>query len=224
MITPYAKSFPFDSLMEKLYQEIQSHGRIPLINQIKKEDEYPFRVLISTVLSSRTKDKVTAQASERLFLQAPNPQKLSLLTEEKIAKLIYPVGFYRVKSKNIRKIASILLNKYKGVVPNNFDDLLELPGVGRKTANLVLGVAFNVDAITVDIHVHRISNRIGLIKTKTPLETEYGLQIILPKKYWISFNSHLVAHGQNICKPVSPVCSKCKITDYCKKVGVNKYR
>lgn len=224
MILSYARTINFDLLMDELFRELMSYDHFPLMNKMKKEGEYAYRILISTVLSSRTKDEVTAVASDRLFSRAPNPEKLSQLSEEELAHLIYPVGFYRVKSKNIKKIASILLNKYQGMVPNNFDDLLGLPGVGRKTANLVLGVAFNVDAITVDTHVHRISNRIGLIETKTPLETEHDLQNILPKKYWISFNSYLVAHGQIICKPLSPRCSKCKITRYCKKVGVNKYR
>ncbi len=224
MIMLYAKTVKLDELMEKLSQEIRSYHKLPLINQIKKEGEYPYRVLISTVLSSRTKDEVTAQASEKLFSRAPNAQKLSQLSEQEIIGLIYPVGFYRIKAKNIKNIANILCQEYKGIVPNKLGDLLQLPGVGRKTANLVLGIAFNIDSITVDTHVHRISNRIGIIKTEMPVETEQDLQIVLPKKYWISFNACLVAHGQVICKPISPLCSQCKIVPYCRQVGVNRSR
>lgn len=224
MIMPYAKTLNFDELMERLFQEIHSYHHVPLINQIKKEREYPFRVLISTVLSSRTKDEVTARASEKLFLKAPNPQKLSRLSEEEIIGLIYPVGFYRIKAKNIKSIANILLQEYNGMVPNKLDHLLQFPGVGRKTANLVLGIAFKIDTITVDTHVHRISNRLGIVKTEIPGETEQDLQMILPKKYWISFNTYLVAHGQSICKPISPLCSQCNIFQYCQRIGVIKSR
>jgi endonuclease-3 len=224
MIMPYAKTLNFDELMERLFQEIHSYHHVPLINQIKKEREYPFRVLISTVLSSRTKDEVTARASEKLFLRAPNPQKLSRLSEEEIIGLIYPVGFYRIKAKNIKSIANMLLQEYSGMVPNKLDHLLQFPGVGRKTANLVLGIAFKIDTITVDTHVHRISNRLGIVKTEIPAETEQDLQMILPKKYWISFNTYLVAHGQSICKPISPICSQCNIFQYCQRIGVIKSR
>jgi len=224
MIMPYAKTLNFDELMERLFQEIHSYHHVPLINQIKKEGEYPYRVLISTVLSSRTKDEVTARASEKLFLKAPNPQKLSRLSEEEIIGLIYPVGFYRIKAKNIKSIANILLQEYNGMVPNKLDHLLQFPGVGRKTANLVLGIAFKIDAITVDTHVHRISNRLGIVKTEIPGETEQDLQMILPKKYWVSLNTYLVAHGQSICKPISPLCSQCNIFQYCQRIGVIKSR
>jgi len=224
MIMPYARSIQYDGLMEELSREIESNGHFPLMNQMKREGEYPYRILISTVLSSRTKDEVTARASERLFSKAPDPERLSLLSEAEIADLIYPVGFYRVKSKNIKKIAELILKKYRGNVPNTLSDLTQLPGVGRKTANLVLGIAFNIDSITVDTHVHRIANRIGLIKTKTPQETEQDLQMVLPKKYWIDFNTLLVAYGQIICKPISPLCSQCKIVHYCQRIGVNRSR
>ena len=224
MILPYAKRVNFDILMDKLSRELSFQDHFPLMNQIKKGDNYAYRILISTVLSSRTKDEVTAEASERLFGQASNPKKLTQLTEEEIADLIYPVGFFRVKAKNIKKIAEIVLNEYNGIVPDRLEYLLQLPGVGRKTANLVLGIAFNIDSITVDTHVHRISNRLGLINTKRPEETEHDLKILLPRKHWISFNTYLVAHGQIICKPISPICSQCKIINYCKKVGVNRRR
>lgn len=224
MILPYARRVDFDVLMDELSRELMSYRYLPLMNKMNREGKYAYRILISTVLSSRTKDEVTAQASEKLFSQAPNLKELSLLSEEEITSLIYPVGFYRVKAKNIKNIANILLNRYNGIVPDNLDDLLQLPGVGRKTANLVLGVAFIIDAITVDTHVHRISNRLGIVKTRKPQETEQDLQVILPKKYWISFNTCLVAHGQVTCKPVSPICSQCMITSFCRQIGVSKSR
>lgn len=224
MITVYAEKVNFDKLMEKLSNEIHFYQNLPVINQIKKEGEYQFRILISTVLSSRTKDEVTAKASEKLFSKAPDPQKLSRLPEIEIRELIYPVGFYRIKAKNIKNIAKILLKKYNGLVPDNMNDLIKLPGVGRKTANLVLGIAFDIDSITVDTHVHRISNRLGIVKTTKPGETEQDLQIILPKKYWISFNTYLVLHGQSICKPISPLCSQCKIISFCKRINVDTSR
>lgn len=220
MISSYVKNLDFDELMTNLRSEILAFGHLPLINQIKKQKDYTFRVLISTVLSSRTKDEVTHQASERLFQSAPNPMSLYRMTEEEIISLIYPVGFYRIKAKNIKNLAQILVKEYKGAVPGNYSDLMKLPGVGRKTANLVLGIAFNIATITVDTHVHRISNRMGLIKTKTPDETEQDLMKILPQKYWISFNTYLVAHGQKICKPISPWCSQCKIISFCQQIGV----
>jgi endonuclease-3 len=226
MILPYGRDIDYDSLMESLYLEIKDFNPLPLINQIKnnKEKEYPLRVLISAMLSSRTKDEVTAQAAERLFKRAPDLQALARMDEEEIVDLIFPVGFYRIKAKNIKNIARILINEYNEVVPGNIDELMKLPGVGRKTANLVLGIAFNIDTITVDTHVHRISNRIGIIKTSTPAETEYDLMKVLPQKYWISFNTYLVLHGQNICKPISPWCSRCKIISFCQQIGVERHR
>lgn len=224
MILPYARMVDFDILMDKLSKEIMSYRHLPLMNKLNRGDEYAYRILISTVLSSRTKDEVIAIASKRLFAQAPNPERLSQLSETEIANLIYPVGFYRVKSKNIKKIASLIIEKYSGKVPGTLDELVQLPGVGRKTANLVLGIAYNIESITVDTHVHRISNRIGIVQTKIPRETEQDLQKVLPKKYWISYNTILVAYGQIICRPISPKCSKCKISNYCKRVGVKQSR
>ncbi len=224
MILPHARDLDFEALMERLHSEVSTFHYLPLINRIKKQEEYPYRVLISTVLSSRTKDEITAQVTERLFKRAPDTVSLCRMTEEEIISLIYPVGFYRIKAKNIKNIASILNKRYKGMVPNNIKELMQLPGVGRKTANLVLGIAFNINTITVDTHVHRISNRIGLVKSKNPAETEQDLMEILPQKYWISFNTYLVAHGQNICKPISPWCSQCKIISFCQQVGVVKFR
>ncbi|MFZ2330477.1 MAG: endonuclease III [Atribacterota bacterium] len=226
MILPHSKEINYDKLMETLYLEIQDYDSLPVINQIKKEQEKEssYRVLISTVLSSRTKDEVTAVASERLFKRAPEPHTLSWMEEEEIVNLIYPVGFYRIKAKNIKNIARILIEEYGGEVPDNIDELMKLPGVGRKTANLVLGIAFNIDTVTVDTHVHRISNRIGIVRTRTPAETEQDLMKVLPQKHWISFNTYLVLHGQNICKPISPWCSRCKIISFCQQIGVERCR
>lgn len=226
MILPHSKKINYDDLMEILRLEIQDFGSLPVINQFKKEQEKEssYRVLISTVLSSRTKDEVTAVASERLFKRAPEPLILSRMDEEEIVDLIYPVGFYRIKAKNIKNIASILIEEYGGEVPDNIDELMKLPGVGRKTANLVLGIAFNIDTVTVDTHVHRISNRIGIVRTSNPAETEQDLMKVLPQKYWILFNTYLVLHGQNICKPISPWCSRCKIISFCQQIGVERCR
>ncbi len=184
----------------------------------------PWVVLVSTILSLRTKDAVTVAASRALLAKAPGPQKLLKLTEDEIAQLVYPAGFYRVKAANLRKIASILIETYKGQVPDTMEELLALPGVGRKTANLVLTEAFDQDAICVDVHVHRICNRIGWIETKTPDESEMVLREILPLKYWKTINALLVLYGQQVCKPVSPICSSCSIKKFCERKGVEKSR
>ena len=184
----------------------------------------PWAVLVSTILSLRTKDEVTMVASKQLLAQAPGPRELMLLSEEKIARLAYPVGFYRTKAASLKKIARILLEQYDGKVPADMDALLVLPGVGRKTANLVLIEAFDLPGICVDIHVHRISNRLGWLASKTPNETEMILRNILPPKYWKGLNALLVLYGQNICRPISPFCSCCVIEKWCKKVGVEKTR
>jgi len=184
----------------------------------------PWAVLVSTILSLRTKDDVTLAASDRLLQKAGTPLKLNAMKEAVIAKLIYPVGFYRNKAASLKKIASILLSQYGGKVPSSIDDLLSLPGVGRKTANLVLNEAFDLDAICVDIHVHRISNRCGWLSSKTPDETEMLLREILPLKYWKRINYLLVLYGQKLCRPVSPFCSRCKIEKFCVKSDVGHSR
>jgi len=184
----------------------------------------PFLVLISCVLSLRTKDKTTLSASKRLFEIADSPQKIIKLKAEEISKLIYPVGFYRNKSKVILDIARKIINDFGGHVPNNIESLLEFKGVGRKTANLVLGLGYNIPAICVDTHVHRISNRLGWVKTRDPNETETALSEIIPKKNWIELNTILVTFGQNICLPISPWCSKCFVRKFCRRTGVNSVR
>lgn len=184
----------------------------------------PWAVLASTILSLRTKDEVTLETSKRLLEKAPGPQELSALSEETIARLIYPAGFYRTKAASLKKIAAILLEQYGGEVPADMDALLALPGVGRKTANLVLIEAFDLPGICVDVHVHRISNRAGWLRSKTPEETEMILREILPRKYWKGINALLVLYGQNLCRPVSPYCSRCVIQAWCEKNGVTKTR
>jgi len=196
---------------------------VPIVT-IVSMTKSPFMVLISCLLSLRTKDKVTAEASNRLFKLADNSEKMLGLRTKSIEKAIYPVGFYKTKSKRIKEICKTLLNDYEDVVPDEIDELLKLNGVGRKTANLVVTLGYGKLGICVDTHVHRISNRLGLVKTKTPEQTEFALRKTLPKKYWLIYNDLLVTYGQNLCVPVSPWCSKCKIFKYCKRVGVKKSR
>lgn len=196
----------------------------PIVTQIANTKKDPFKILVGTMLSLRTKDEVTKKATERLFSVADTPWKLRNLPTQKIEELIFPVGFYYTKAKNIKKVADILIEKYGGKVPDNMDELLSLPGVGRKTANLVLILGYNKDGICVDTHVHRISNRWGLVQTMSPEETEQALYKKLPKKYWKIYNDYLVSFGQNICKPVSPLCSNCPIESLCPKINVTKHR
>ena len=196
----------------------------PVVSKIAKNKGNPYKILISTLLSLRTKDDVTLKASERLFKLADNPYEMVELSKEYIEKAIYPVGFYHRKAQQILDISREIIKKYNGKIPPSLEELLSLKGVGRKTANLVLSEGFGVKSIAVDTHVHRISNRIGLVKTKNPEETEFALMKVLPKKYWTIFNKLLVTLGQNICTPISPKCSVCKIETYCKKVNVLKSR
>jgi len=197
---------------------------VPIVTLVAESSHDPFKVLISTVLSLRTKDETTARASKRLFKLAENPTEMLELTEKEIIDAIYPVGFYKTKAKNIKTICLRLIEEYDGRVPDEIDELLKFKGVGRKTANLVVTLGYNKPGICVDTHVHRISNRFGYIKTKTPDETEIILRNKLPKKYWIDYNSLLVAFGQHLCRPVSPKCSECPVEIYCDRVGVGKSR
>ncbi|HSB44163.1 MAG TPA: endonuclease III [Nitrospira sp.] len=197
----------------------------PVVGVVARESNRdPFRILISCLLSLRTKDKTTSEASARLFALAQTPSALLKLPLKKIEKVIYPVGFYRTKAKSIHAICRRLLDVYGGKVPDSIDELVTLSGVGRKTANLVVTVGYRKPGICVDIHVHRISNRWGYVKSKTPEETEAALRRKLPKQYWITFNDLLVPYGQNLCQPVSPYCSQCKLTEFCDRVGVKRSR
>ena len=182
--------------------------------------ETPYTVLISCILSLRTQDRTTNAASERLFAIAATPDKMVATPTATIEKVIYPVSFYRVKARTIHAISEQLLARYEGHVPSRMEDLLELPGVGRKTANIVITLGFRKAGIAVDTHVHRISNRLGYVRTKTPEDTEMVLRKKLPRRYWMAFNDLLVTYGQNLCKPISPICSQCKIARYCRRVGV----
>ena len=183
----------------------------------------PFEVLISTVLSQRTKDANTEKASSALFSRFKTPKQMVKADIRKIEKLIRPSGFYKVKAKRIKQISRIIVENFSGRVPRKMDELLSLPGVGRKTANCVLVFAYRQPAIPVDTHVHRISNRLGLARTKTPEKTETELMKRIPKRYWIDLNELLVTHGQNICLPRKPRCSICPIGKWCKKVGVTSF-
>lgn len=176
------------------------------------------------MISLRTKDEVTLPASNRLLEAAPGPSQLAGLSEGKIAELIYPAGFYRTKAKNLRQVAVQLTERHNGKVPETLEELVAFPGVGRKTANLVLSVGLGIDAICVDTHVHRIANRTGWVSTQSPDQTEYQLMEILPRRFWIPINELLVGFGQQICTPVSPHCSRCPIQDECHKVGVSRSR
>jgi len=214
--------FIFRSL-EKWREELREKD--PSVNTVASQyHRDPWAVLVSVILSLRTKDEVTLAASKRILEKAKTPALLNAMQEDKIAKIIYPVGFYRNKAASLKKIALILLDQYNGKVPASMEKLLELPGVGRKTANLVLNEAFDMDALCVDIHVHRISNRQGWLESKSPDETEMILRDILPVKYWKRINYLLVLYGQRLCRPVSPFCSCCVIGKNCRRAGVERTR
>jgi endonuclease-3 len=198
--------------------------RVPWVDQMSSEGRDPFKILISCILSLRTQDKTTGEASQRLFRMAQTPEALSKLAVEKIQKAIYPVGFYRVKAQRIRDLSREIEEKYSGTVPDTIEELLTLKGVGRKTANLVVTLGYDKPGICVDTHVHRITNRWGLIKTQNPAQTEFALREILPVRYWKKLNGYLVAFGQGVCKPISPLCSRCKIRASCARVGVGRSR
>jgi endonuclease-3 len=196
----------------------------PSVTLVGKKWKNPLLVLLSCILSLRTKDETTLPASERLFAKASTIEGVLKLSEHEIEKLIYPVGFYKTKARTLKGICRDLKDKFNGQVPNDMDALLTLKGVGRKTANLVLTEGFGVQALCVDTHVHRISNRLGYVKTKDPHETEFALRKKLPREYWIEYNAQLVTWGQNICRPISPICSKCAVNTICERVGVTTSR
>lgn len=213
-----------EKILAILRKEIKQ-WKVPAVGVIAEEAvDRPFETLISTILSLRTKDKVTDAASRRILAKAPTPEDMLRLSAREIEKLIYPVCFYRNKAVSLLKTCALLIEKHGGKVPRSMEALLALPGVGRKTANLVLTLGFNDDGICVDTHVHRITNLFGYVKTKTPDETEFALRKKLPKKHWKTYNDILVTFGQNLCVPVSPWCSKCPVEDYCGKVGLRRSR
>ncbi len=202
-----------------LKREFQAHPA-PIIELIEAQTKDPFCVLVGTILSARTKDACTAGAVKRLFATAKGntftPADLERLSVEKIEKLIYPVGFYHDKARHLKALPGALREKFGGVVPQTVEELCELPGVGRKTANLTVAVGFSLPAICVDVHVHRICNWLGMVNTKKPVETEMALRESLPVKYWKTWNSHLVSFGQTRCSPVRPKCAGCPIASYCR--------
>ncbi len=196
----------------------------PVVSLLAKRTKDPYRILISTIISLRTKDEVTKEASERLFSLADNPYDMIKLSEEEISKAIYPAGFYKNKAKTIKEISKRFIEEFNGKVPSDLETLLSFKGVGRKTANLVLSEGFRIPAICVDTHVHRISNRLGIVSSKTPEETEKQLMEKVPKEYWNKINENLVAFGQTICKPVTPLCFKCPVNNICPKINVERKR
>jgi len=208
----------------KILQKELAVGTMPIVSHLAADQRNPFVILISTLLSLRTKDEVTAVATERLLEIAATPEEMVGIPLTKIEKAIYPVGFYHVKARTIHSVCRELIERFDSQVPANLDDLLSIKGVGRKTANLVVALAYGMDAICVDIHVHRISNRLGYIKTGTPEKTEFALRDKLPRRYWIIYNTLLVAFGRRTCKPVSPLCSQCPVYKYCGRMGITKSR
>lgn len=208
----------------KILQETARKSKKPAVGLVAERTRDPYKVLISCILSLRTKDGTTEKANDRLFALGSTPEGIANLPVKRIEKVIFPVGFYRIKARTIKDLSRLLANKYKSKVPDDLDELLKLKGVGRKTANLVLTLGFGKSGICVDTHVHRIVNRWGYVKTRNPHETEMSLREKLPERYWIGINGLLVLYGQNICRPISPLCSKCRLFKYCDRVGVKKSR
>lgn len=212
-----------DQVIKILRQEMKDLPD-PSVTLVGKRWKSPFLVLISCILSLRTKDETTLPASERLFRLAQTPERMVKLRASQIEKAVYPVGFYKTKARNILGICRDIIKQFDGKVPNDIDTLMTMKGVGRKTANLVLTEGFGIAAMCVDTHVHRISNRLGYIVTKTPEETEFALRKKLPKKHWMDYNALLVTWGQNRCRPISPVCSECGVIKYCQRKNVTTSR
>ncbi len=217
------KKVDIDAIYKILKKEVEPYN-VPVVDLIEIQTKDPFKVLIATILSARTKDETTAKACEKLFSKIKSAEDLNNFSEKEIQRLIYPVGFYKSKAKYLKKLPRILKEEFGGKIPSEIDDLLKLPGVGRKTANLVRAVAFKKPAMAIDVHCHRIFNRLGYIKTKTPLETEMVLRKKLSKEYWEEINSLFVSFGQHLCRPISPYCSKCPVIKYCNQMGVKKIR
>jgi endonuclease III len=224
---PRSTAVPWASIFKAMTRGLAAaaSGRdLPSVSAVARENSDPFRVLVATMISLRTKDEVTARASDTLLSLAPTPAALAALPVARIARSIFPAGFYNTKAKNLRTVASLLLERHQGKVPPEMEDLLALPGVGRKTANLVRNLGFGLPGICVDTHVHRISNRMGWVATRTPDQTEQALMEVLPPRYWIGVNELLVRYGQAVCTPLSPRCSVCPAARWCARVGVGRTR
>ena len=219
----YNPDFPIHEVAAILREDVRQ-WREPIVTRMTRKRRDPFKVLISTILSLRTKDECTAEATKRLFKLARSPQGMLRIPQDKIAKTVYPVGFYNTKAETIHVVCRDLLDRFGGKTPDNVDDLLTLKGVGRKTANLVVTLGYGKLGICVDTHVHRITNRWGYVHTKAPDETEMVLRACLPEEYWIEINDWLVSYGQNLCKPTSPWCSKCRLKPYCERRDVERSR
>ncbi|MBI4842317.1 MAG: endonuclease III [candidate division NC10 bacterium] len=194
------------------------------VSAVAQDSRDPFRILISCLISLRTKDEVTAEASARLFRLARTARAMMRLPAIRIARAIYTAGFYRTKARTIKRLCRTLVQQHGSRVPADLETLLTLKGVGRKTANLVITVGYGRPGICVDTHVHRISNRLGIVKTRTPEQTEFALRRVLPRRHWIQFNDLLVTFGQNVCKPLSPLCSTCPVNHLCPRIGAGKHR
>ncbi|OPX97313.1 MAG: Endonuclease III [Syntrophorhabdus sp. PtaU1.Bin002] len=217
------KNFPFKEMIDTLRNAVQED--VPVVTRISRSDDgSPFLILVSTLLSLRTKDETTDMVMQRLMERATTPQDILEIPLEELEKILYPVGFYRNKAAVLKAVSRTIIERYGGIVPDTVDELLTIKGVGRKTANLVVTEAYGKLGICVDTHVHRISNRIGIVATRNPHETEEALRKILPKEYWIIYNTLLVAFGRKTCKPISPFCTICPLTHLCKQVGVTKHR
>ena len=215
----------WDEIFSSFRKAIEDEGRtLPSLSIIAGEKDDPYRVLIATILSLRTRDVVTLASSKNLFLLADTPEAMLALGLDQIEKAIYPAGFYKTKAKTIHAISEMLLSEYGGRVPSTSAELMKLPGVGIKTANLTLNLGFGIEAICVDCHVHKIANRMGWVNTKTPEQTEVALQRVMPRRFWIPLNELLVIYGQLICTSVSPWCSRCPQQQNCPKTGVKKSR
>ena len=208
-------------MIDEIIKNLQE-AKQPQSDFVKLMDSFknPYLVLIACILSLRTNDRTTYPATLRMLELAKTPQEMMNVDVEELAKAIYPVGFYKNKAGQIIELSKIIVEKYDGKVPDSIDELCKFRGVGRKTANLVMTLGFGEPAICVDVHVHRIFNRLGYVKTKTPEETEFALREKLPIQYWIPINTLLVTHGQNVCKPINPKCGECPISEYCEKFGV----
>jgi endonuclease III len=213
------KKVNIDKIYSILKAEFDKHP-MPVVELINMQENDPFKVLVTTILSARTKDETTSRAARKLFSVITNMHDLDKTSISRIVELIYPVGFYKNKARYLKLLPAAVEKLFGNVIPQSVDELVKLPGVGRKTANLVVAVAFNKPAICVDVHVHRICNRLGYLKTRTPFETEMKLRKILPVKYWTTFNSYLVSFGQHLCRPVNPECNVCPISEFCNKVNV----
>lgn len=223
MSAPLMSAAAMEKVLKILRRETRSL-KVPVVTLIARTKRDPFKVLVSCLLSLRTNDKTTVDASARLFGLAPSPEEILGIPAAKLERIIYPVGFYRVKARVLHSVSKDILERFGGRVPSEIDELLTLKGVGRKTANLVRTLGYRKHGICVDIHVHRISNRLGFIRTRNPHETEFALRKKLPRRHWIEYNDILVAYGQHICRPVSPWCSRCKVRAYCARRDVKHSR